>query len=121
MPITSQIKKDIPQRIAQFPKLISGRPYYFLAWKNDRGGVECLYYRFKNATGKTEQIKKVPLRELESAVRMFQHKGTFDRSDYQNVCPAALSSGPCGFAVIGRYLEFRHNAKYNGRGKGFSL
>lgn len=121
MSITSQIKQDVPQRISQFPKLILGKPYFFHAWKKDRIGVECLYYRFMGSDGKTQQRKKVPLKEIKAAVKRFQKKGIFDRSDYKKLCPTALSSGPCGFAVIGRYLEFRHKAKYKGRGHGFSL
>lgn len=121
MSISSQIKHDIPAQIRRFKKLTSGRPYFYHCWKSDRAGKECLNYRFLGRNGKTEHVKKIPLSELEAAVRRFQYKRSFDRSDFKKVCPSALSSGPCGFAVIGRYLEFRFNARYQGRGNGFVL
>jgi len=121
MSISSQIRQDIPQHIRRFPKLASGQPYYFHVWAKDRAGNECLYYSFKGSDRTAQYMKKVPLAELVAAIKSFQQKGAFDRLDFQKLCPIALSSGPCGFAVIGGYLEFRHKAKYKGRGKGFAL
>ena len=119
--MASQIERDIPKSINRFPKLIGGQPYRFLHWKADKTGLKCLYYKFAGSVGKTKHVKRVTFLEIKSAVQSFLKNGKFDRSDYAKVCPVSLSSGPCGFTVIGRYLEYRHNAKYKGRGNGFSL
>lgn len=120
MAISTQIKQDIPKLLKQFKKLISGRPYFFHSWKPDSTGIECLYYVFTGSNGRLQK-KKIPLPEILAAVKRFQQSAGFNRSDYKKLCPFALSSGPCGFAVIGRYLEFRYNAKYKGRNQGFAL
>jgi hypothetical protein len=120
MTIASRIKKDIPKRISRFVKLISGKPYRFYKWKPDENRVECMYYRFKGSKGAIH-TKRIPLKELVAAVRTFQKTGSFNNSDYTSRCPVTSSSGPCGFAVIGRYLEFRNKANYKGYGKGFQL
>jgi hypothetical protein len=120
MTIRTQIKSDIPRRLSQFPKLGTGKPYRHHAWKKDRNSEECLFYIFDGARRKVMHIKKIPLKEFELAVKLFQRKGAFNRADYDRVCPIASTSGPCGFAVVGRYLEFRYSAAYQGHGNGFA-
>jgi hypothetical protein len=115
-----KITQDIPNAINRFSKLVGGQPYCFLRWKADKTGAKCLYYKFTGSAGKTKHVKRIPLLEIKAAVHTFRQNGSFDRSDYARVCPVSLSSGPCGFTVIGRYLQFRHNAKYKGRSQGFS-
>ncbi len=119
MLVHTRIKKDIPRLIARFPKLRSGKPYRFQAWSKGKGGAESLVYAFDGTRKNVRHIKRIPLREMVLAVQLYKRKRLFDRSDYNKACPGAAKSGPCGFAVIGRYLEFRHKAHYQGRGKGF--
>ena len=120
MTIASRIKKDIPGQIRMFRKLTAGKPYWFRSWKKDKSGLECLYYRFAGSSG-TSQTKRVPAQEIEAAIKFFKQHFKFDRAQFKKLCPTALRSGPCGFAVIGRYLEFRYQAQYKGRGKGFRV
>jgi hypothetical protein len=121
MSIAATIKQDIPQRIRCFPRLMAGLPYEYDSWSQDNRGIECLYYRSKSSNSQTQHTKKVSLNLIVAAVKRFQQAGTFDRRDYRKLCSGAQKSGPCGFAVVGRYLEFRHKAKYQGAGSGFTL
>lgn len=119
MLVHTRIKNDIPLHITRFPKLRSGKPYQFQSWTKDRNDVECLVYAFDGTCKNVRHMKRIPLQELVVAVQLYKLKRSFDRSDFKKVCPVAARSGPCGFAVIGGYLEFRHNAVYQGHGKGF--
>lgn len=112
--VKARIKSIVPNPHSKFPKLQGGDPYYFLDWKKG-------YFRywFWNSGKTYENIKRVPLAELEAAARECLARGIFDRDTFRTHCPVSASDGPCGFAVIGRCLEFLGIAKYAGRGKGF--
>ena len=114
-----KIRKLIPQKYRQFDKLTGGKPYYFHAWKKDRQRRLCLYYWFWDRTGRRRNTKRVPLVEIEAAAKQFSSQGLFDRNIFHKYCHVSRSDGPCGFAVIGRCLEFLGIAIYGGRRRGF--
>ena len=120
MLVHTRIKKDIPRYIARFPKLRSGKPYQFHSWRKDKNGVEYLVYAFDGTRKNVRHVKRIPLQELVLAVQLYKRNRSFHRSDFNKACTVAAKSGPCGFAVIGRYLEFRHKTHYQGRGNGFA-
>lgn len=117
--IGKRIQKLVPQRYTQFNKLTKGTPYHFKLWKRDKQKRLCLYYWFWDRTGNHKNTKRVPLVEIEAAAQQLSTQGVFDRCIFHKYCAVSKSDGPCGFAVIGRCLEFLGLAKYAGHGNGF--
>jgi hypothetical protein len=109
----------IPDKVNTFEKLEGGEPYHFDRWTDDMSGLPCLYYRFKSRDGAKQNKKRIPVREIITALRELQRAGVLDRQAFERVCPIA-KAGPCGFAVVGRILEKLHAASYTGS-NGFSL
>jgi len=89
----------IPARISEFPKLITGEPYFFDHITNDRSGSSYMYYWFSSANGEKRIKKRVNLTEVHRAFERLQITGVFDRAVFQEFCPKSALSGPCGFAV----------------------
>ena len=117
--ISARIQALVPKQYSQFPKLSGGGSYHFFSWDKDRRGALCLYYWFWDRNKAYKNTKRIPLSEIVTTAQICLAGGTFDRHTFQKRCPVAASDGPCGFAVIGRCLEFLGIAKYAGRGKGF--
>ena len=117
--ISARIQAIVPKQYSQFPKLGGGSPYHFASWNNDNRNVLCLYYWFWDKGKAYKNKKRVPLTEIVAAAKQYRVQGKFDRVIFNTHCPVAASDGPCGFAVIGRCLEFLGIAKYAGRGNGF--
>jgi len=87
-----------------------GEPYRCAEWKCDQEGRFCLYYQFNG------HKKRLPEKEIESAVAQFELSGRFDREMFKTLCPIAARDGGCGFAVIVRIIEKFCDAKYLGDG-----
>jgi hypothetical protein len=120
MGIAAKIQALVPRVHSKFKKLKRGKdPYHFLCWANDTQGKYCLKYWFWDKKKHSQNKKRVPLAEIIAAAKMCRTQGMFDRHTFQVHCPVSASDGSCGFAVIGRCLEFLNIAKYAGPGKGF--
>ena len=115
--IEKKIKENIPYKLREFPKLESGEPYQFYKWDYDNSNRLCMYYYVTGGKGRHQ--KRVPINELTEAVHRFLQTGVFTREDFRELCPTTRKDGECGFAVIGRILEFLFGAEYQGRGGGF--
>ena len=116
-----KLNEVIPSQYSVFNKLTGGDPYYFDKWASDKYGVLCLYYWFWDKSKTKPNKKRVPVSEIEATVRILLQNGNFSREDFRENCPISESGGSCGFAVIGRILEYLGVASYVGLGKGFRL
>src|SRR5438874_1274596 len=99
------LKNLIPAKLSKFCKLEAGTPYQFERWDKDRSGYFCLYYWFKSRNGLEHRIKRVIVDEILGALQHLRATRTLNRTGFRTVCPESDSSGPCGFAVVGRILE----------------
>lgn len=113
--LEQSLKKIIPNTYSTFPKLERGDPYNFNRWDLDINGDLCLYYWFWNKNQTKKNKKRVVISEMEELIRNSLKKGYINREDFQNCCPISESAGPCGFAVVGRMLEYLDIAKHLGR------
>jgi hypothetical protein len=113
--LEQSLKKIIPDTYSTFPKLERGDPYHFDRWDSDINGDLCLYYWFWNKNQTKKNKKRVVISEMEELIRNSLKKGHITRKDFQNYCPISKSEGSCGFAVVGRLLEYLDIAKYLGR------
>lgn len=116
-----KLNEVIPSQHSVFNKLTGGDPYYFAKWESDKYGNLCLYYWFWNKSKTKPNKKRVPVSEIEAAVRVLLQNGIFSREGFRENCPISESAGSCGFVVIGRIFEYLGVASYVGLGKGFSL
>jgi hypothetical protein len=115
----SKLRNLIPKTVSKFSKLETGQPYHFDRWADDRSGSTCLYYWFHSHDGAKRNNKRVVVSEIQRAFQHLTSTGSFDRDAFRRRCPVSESSGPCGFAVVGRIFEALGVAVYSGREKGF--
>ena len=113
--LEQRLKGMIPNTYSIFPKLERGDPYHFNCWDSDINGDLCLYYWFWNKNQTKKNKRRVVIAEMEELIRNSLKKGCITRKDFQSCCPISESAGPCGFAVVGRMLEYLDIAKYSGR------
>lgn len=121
MNLEHQLRRLIPGSLRTFAKLEGGPPYRFERWDQDRAGVDCLYYAFASRDGDRQYRKRVPVREVRAALRLLATAGVLNREVFVKACPVTESAGPCGFAVVGRILEYLGVAAYRGREEGLAL
>jgi hypothetical protein len=71
--VESMLRNLVPGRLRAFNKLTPKRsPYSFQRWANDRAGMLCMYYSFDSRDGSTQNVKRVPIHEIEAALRHLQ-------------------------------------------------
>lgn len=107
-----ELKNIIPSKFSEFQKLTKGDPYYFDKWGTDSSQNSCLYYWFWSKDKTHKNRKRIVISEIDSLIRNSKDKGFFDRNDFDLYCSTSASAGSCGFAVMGRVLEYLNKAKY---------
>ena len=119
--LEQRLREIIPKPNSTFPKLESGDPYHFDHWRADSKGEMCLYYWFWNKNRTKKNKKRVVISEVEKLIRNCLTRGQITRDDFRIYCSISESAGPCGFAVMGRMLEYLGIAQYLGWGRGFEI
>ena len=107
-----RIRRIVPTKLKEFAKLQKGSPYRFECWAQDNSGADCLWYVFDSKDGKKILKKKILEIELLNALDQLETTGSFNRRKYEEFCPKSAASGPCGFAVMGRIMEFWGSQRY---------
>ena len=121
--LQERLEPLLEQAGGEFRKLTKDdEPYYFVEWALDGNQQRCLYYGFAaRDASKRDHEKRVPLSELANAIAMCARKGKFERADFDDCCSVAKSAGPCGFAIVGRSMEFLGVAEHDPDGHCFTL
>jgi hypothetical protein len=117
------LRRLIPQQYSTFAKLTNrgeAGPYRFDRWDKDETGA-ILRYWFWSKDRTRKHRKSVSVTEMQRALAQSIGSESFSRCIYEKACPKSFRSQPCGFAVMGRCLEFLGVAEYRGFSTGFHL
>jgi len=114
--LEQRLREIIPNPNSTFRELEKEEICSFDRWDTDKKNRVCLYYVVGN-----KNKKRVVISEIEELIRNCLTRGQINRKDFEVYCHTSNSDGACGFAVMGRMLEYLGIAQYLGWGRGFEI